>query len=51
MAGNPRLWASLPLVGAFERAHHAPMTIFVLLIWAVAVAILAQRYGVDSRCR
>jgi hypothetical protein len=26
------------------------MTIFLLLTWAIAVALLAPRFGVDSRC-
>jgi hypothetical protein len=51
MAENLRHATFLPLVAARQRAHHRPMTIYVLGMLLVAIATLAPRYGADSRDR
>jgi hypothetical protein len=50
MAEKPRSASFLPLVPAARPAEHRRMTIYVLLTWMVAMALLAPRFGADSRC-
>ena len=48
MAGFPRRCTFLPLSVGTAQAHAAAMVIF-LLVWLVLLAVLAPRWGADTR--